>query len=250
MTESARGPEAPEGGAGSGGGGGTPPPPPEPEEKGGGADGPDPDAWMVTFSDLLTLLMTFFVLIFASQDPVKEKLQEAFGQQTGVFGLFRRSFVEDVTAIPRTEISQERLQALLDEVGATDVDVEQEERGIVVTLPSDAYFDPGSARLTQRAVARVTALTQYLQYSDHRIRVEGHTDNREVSSPTYPSSWELSLARAHSVLDVFLSRQIAPDRMSLVGYGPSQPRHDNISRVGRARNRRVEIVITGRIESP
>lgn len=238
----------PEGGAPAGG---SKAPPPEPAPKAKKADeGPDPDAWMVTFSDLLTLLMTFFVLIFASQDPVKEKLQEAFGQQTGVFGLFRQSFVEDITAVPRVEVSQERLQALLDEIGATDIDVTQDERGIVVTLPTDAYFEPGSARLTQRAVTRVAALSRYLQFTEHRIRVEGHTDNREVSSATYPSGWELSLARARSVLDVLVSRQIDPIRLGLSGFGPSRPRYDNTSRVGRARNRRVEIVVMGRFESP
>ena len=64
-----------------------------------GDEGPDPDAWMVTFSDLLTLMMTFFVLIFASQDPIQEKLQEAFGQSAGVFGRFRTSFFERIAAL-------------------------------------------------------------------------------------------------------------------------------------------------------
>lgn len=216
-----------------------PPKPKAPDE------GPDPDAWMVTFSDLLTLLMTFFVLIFASADPVKEKLQEAFGQTSGVFGLFRRSFVEDITAVPRVEISQERLQVLLDELGASDIEVSQDERGLVVTLPSDAYFEPGSARLTEQARTRVGVLSEFLRFSRHDIRVEGHTDNREVSSATYPSSWELSLGRAHSVLLILRGRGVPDTRLSLVGYGPSRPRFDNGSRLGRARNRRVEIVIVG-----
>jgi chemotaxis protein MotB len=224
------------------------PPPEKPAKAKAPDEGPDPDAWMVTFSDLLNLLMTFFVLIFATQDPVKEKLQEAFGQQSGVFGLFRRSFLEEVTAVPRVEVSQDRLQVLLDEVGAPDIEVTQEERGLVVTLPTDAYFEPGSTRLDQRALGRIAVLSQYLRYSSHQIRVEGHTDNREYQ--TYPSGWELSLARAHSVLDALRARGIPEGRLSLVGYGPSRPRFDNSSRVGRARNRRVEIVITGRFESP
>jgi len=227
------------------------PPPAEKPPKPKAADGgPDPDAWMVTFSDLLNLLMVFFVLIFASQDPVKEKLQEAFGQSAGVFGLFRRSFIENVTAVPRVEISQERLQALLEEAGATDIDVEQEERGLVVTLPSDAYFEPGSARLTERARARVAALAQYLRFTTHQIRVEGHTDDREYSSATYVSGYELSLARAHSALLELRRQQIPDGRLGLVGYGPSRPRHSNVSREGRARNRRVEIVIQGLLDNP
>ena len=194
--------------------------------------------------------MTFFVLIFASADPVKKKMQEAFGQSSGVFGLFRRSFLEDVVAIPRVEISQDRLQVLLDELGANDIEINQDDRGLVVTLPTDAYFNPGSARLNDVARARIGALSEYLRFSDHKIRVEGHTDNREVRSATYASSWELSLTRAHSVLLLLQATGIPVERLSLVGYGPSRPRFGNISRLGRSRNRRVEIVIVGPRETP
>ena len=96
----------------------------------------------------------------------------------------------------------------------------------------------------------MVALAKYLRFSDHNIRVVGHTDNREYSSVTYPSAWELSLARAQTIL-VNLTRQGVPEsRMSLVGYGPARPRFDNISRLGRARNRRVEIVILNGSENP
>ena len=250
MTETA---DTPEGGAAAEdrdeGAAARPQGPVEPRErepKPKSADeGPDPDAWIVTFSDLLVLLMTFFVLLFASSDPIKEKLQEAFGQSSGVFGMLRRSLIEDITAVPRVQISQDRIQVLLAEAGASDIEVRQDERGLVVTLPSDAYFEPGSTRLTETAVKRVGVLADLLRFTTHKIRVEGHTDNREVSSATYPSSWELSLGRAHSVLRLLLGRELPPTRLSLVGYGPSKPRFDNASRVGRSRNRRVELVIVG-----
>lgn len=213
-------------------------------------EGPDPDAWIVTFSDLLTLLMTFFVLMFASADPVKEKIQEAFGQTSGVFGLYRRSFLQDVTVVPRRNINQDRLQVFLADIGAVDIDVTRDDRGLVVTLPTDAYFRPGSASIDEKARKRVAALAEYLQYSRHKIRVEGHTDNREYSSATYPSAWELSLARAHTMLLELVDKGIPQDRVSVTGYGPSHPRFDNFSRLGRARNRRVEIIILGGLESP
>lgn len=213
-------------------------------------EGIDPDAWMVTFSDLLTLLMTFFVLIFASADPIKEKLQEAFGQTSGVFGLYRRSFVDDLAAVPRREINQDRLQVFLDDIGAIDIEVDRDERGLVVTLPTDAYFRPGSARLDQKARKRAGALAEYLRFTTHRIRVEGHTDDRETRSATYASGWELSLGRAQTLLGELLRRGMSPDRLSVTGYGPSRPRFDNFSRLGRARNRRVEIVILDGLENP
>ena len=232
-------------------GGGIAGPPEEAAPKPKAPDeGPDPDAWIVTFSDLLTLLMTFFVLMFASADPVKEKIHQAFGQTSGVFGLYRRSFLEDVTAVPRRSINQDRLQVFLDDIGAVDIDVTRDERGLVVTLPTDAYFRPGSARIDEKARKRVAALAGYLQYSRHKIRVEGHTDNREYSSANYPTAWELSLARAHTMLLELVDKGIPEDRVSVTGYGPSHPRFDNFSRLGRARNRRVEIVILGGLESP
>lgn len=216
----------------------------------GGDDGPDPDAWMVTFSDLLTLLMTFFVLIFASQDPIKEKIFEVFGQSTGVFGLFRTSFFEDISAVPRTDISQDRVQVFLDEVGAVNIDVKQEERGLIITLPSNAFFQPGSAVLTKEAVTRIGQLAELLQYTKHDIRVEGHTDDLEARRGLTGSTWDLSLERAHAVLLQLLRKPMDPRRLSLTGYGPSRPRYSNVSRLGRQRNRRVEVVILNRGESP
>ncbi len=215
-----------------------------------GDEGPDPDAWMVTFSDLLTLLMTFFVLIFASQDPVQEKIFEVFGQSSGVFGLFRTSFFEDISAVPRTDISQDRVQVFLDEVGAVDIDVSQEEQGLVITLPSNAFFLPGSAVLTKKAVTRIGQLAELLQYSKHDIRVEGHTDNLEARRGLTVSTWDLALERAHAVLLQLLRKPVDPRRLSLTGYGPSRPRYSNVSRLGRRRNRRVEVVILNRGDGP
>ncbi len=213
-------------------------------------EGPDPDAWMVTFSDLLTLLMTFFVLIFASQDPIEEKVLEAFGQSAGVFGRFRTSFFEQISAVARKDISQDRIQIFLDEIGATDVDVSQEEQGLVITIPSQALFAPSAARLTGQARQRLAQVSQVLRFTRHDIRVVGHSDDRETAGGASADGWELSLARAHAVLQELIGNRIPESRMSLNGFGPSRPRFDNRSAAGRARNRRVEIVILNRPESP
>lgn len=225
-------------------------PPPEerePKEPKGGEGGRiDPDAWMVTFSDLLTLLMTFFVLIFASQDPVPpETLRQAFGQSQGVFGLFRLSFLENITAVPRQDINEDLVRVFLDEIGALDIEVEQQPQGLVITLPADTYFGPGRTALNERSRTRVDKLAEFLRDTGHAIRVEGHTDNREGSLAGI-DPWELSLDRAENVLERLRGAGIAPGRLSLVGYGPSHPRYDNVSRLGRQRNRRVDIVILNR----
>ena len=212
---------------------------------GGGDDGPDPDAWMVTFSDLLTLLMTFFVLIFASQDPVQEKLFSAFGQSTGVFGLFRTSFFETVTVVPRQDISQDRVQVFLQDVGAVNIEVKQEARGLAITLPSNALFRPGSAVLNAAGVKRIGQLSELLRFSKHEIRVLGHPDDREAGD----ANWALSVERAHAVLLQLIANKVDKQRMSLAGYGPSRPKFSNASRLGRQRNRRVDIVILNRGET-
>lgn len=222
--------------------------PPKRERGGrGGGEQPDQDAWMVTMADLLVLLMTFFVLIFAAQDPLPpEKLQEAFGQTTGVFSLFRTGFLERISVAPRRDISQDLVQVFLDEIGALDVDVIQEERGLVITLPTDTFFAPGSPALNRRARTRIDQLSAFLAVTKHRIRVEGHTDTRERVQPPYPGIWELSVARAHRVMRRLERNGVAEDRLALVGYGPAKPLFDNVSARGRARNRRVEIVILNR----
>jgi len=244
-----------EGSAGAGGGvpveqsrSGEPPPPPrEVKEKKGEGSELDPDAWMVTFSDLLTLLMTFFVLIFASADPIPEEtLFEAFGQTTGVFGLYRTGFLEKITAVQGKDINQDLVQVFLDQIGASDVEVKQQEEGLVITLPSDTYFEPGRARLNKKALARIEQLAAFLNVTRHRIRVEGHTDNRERVRQPYPGRWELSLARAHRVLEQLVAKEVPERRLSLSGNGPSRPRFSNVSRRGRTLNRRVDIVILNR----
>lgn len=226
-----------------------PPKPPESKEK-AVDEGPDPDAWMVTFSDLLTLLMTFFVLIFASQDPIKEKMFEAFGQSTGVFGMFRTSFFERVTAVPRQDISQDRVEVFLQEIGALNIDVKQEARGLVITLPTNAFFRPGSAVVNRAGLRRIAKLTELLKFTRHKLRVEGHTDDRELRGGLAGNAWELSVERAHAVLLRLEAGQIDPRRLSLVGYGPSRPKFSNVSRRGRQRNRRVELLILNRGENP
>jgi chemotaxis protein MotB len=226
---------------------GSPAPPPKRERAKGGGSSLDPTAWMVTFSDLLTLLMTFFILLFAAADPVPpKKLQEAFGQTTGVFGAFRRGFLEKIMVTPRQDISQDLVQVFLTEIGALDIEVLQDERGLVMVLPTDTFFRPGGVTLNRKARRRIDQLAAFLKDTGHRIRVEGHSDNRERPKGRVRSRWQLSLARANRVLERLVVRSIPEARLSLVGYGPAKPRFKNLTRKGRAGNRRVELVIVKR----
>ena len=219
--------------------------------KGGGGGGLDQTAWMVTFSDLLTLLMTFFILPFAAADPVPpKKLQEAFGQTVGVFGNFRTGILEKIRVTPRQDISQDLVQVFLTEIGALEIEVRQDERGLVMVLPTDTFFRPGSVTLNRKARSRIDQLAAFLKDTGHRIRVEGHSDNRERPRGRGLDRWRLSLARANRVLERLVIRKIPEARLSLVGYGPAKPRFKNLTRKGRAGNRRVELVILNRRKNP
>ena len=190
--------------------------------KGGSGGQLDQTAWMVTFSDLLTLLMTFFILLFAAADPVPpKKLQEAFGQTVGVFGDFRTGILERIMVTPRQDISQDLVQVFLTEIGASEIEVRQDERGLVMVLPTDTFFPPGGVTLNRKARSRIDQLAAFLKDTRQRIRVEGHSDNRERPKGRDPDRWRLSLARANSVLERLVVRSIPETRLSLVGYGPA-----------------------------
>ncbi|MDH5752273.1 MAG: flagellar motor protein MotB [Deltaproteobacteria bacterium] len=220
--------------------------PPEPERSKSGGSQLDPDAWMVTFSDLLTLLMTFFVLIFASQDPVPDStIAEAFGASTGVFGQSRSSFLEVIGVVRKKDISEDMVQVFLNESGSIDIEVKQTEQGLLITLPTDTYFKPGSAALSDKSLSRLNKLAVFLKDSKHGIWVEGHSDNLE-RPPAGMDSYGLSLKRATTVLELLLRHGVDDYRLGIAGYGPIKPRFDNVSRLGRARNRRVDIVILNR----
>ena len=231
--------------------GGSPAQPPKRERAKSGGGGLDQTAWMVTFSDLLTLLMTFFILLFAAADPVPpKKLQEAFGQTVGVFGNFRTGILEKIRVTPRQDISQDLVQVFLTEIGASEIEVRQDERGLVMVLPTDTFFRPGGVTLNRKARRRIDQLAAFLKDTRHPIRVEGHSDNRERPKGGVPDRYRLSLARANSVLERLVVRRIPEARLSLVGYGPEKPRFKNLTRKGRAGNRRVELVIVNRGKNP
>jgi flagellar motor protein MotB len=122
----------------------------------------------------------------------------------------------------------------------------QTERGLIVSLSEAGFFAAGEAVIAPEAEAVVGTLAESLQTSDVQVRVEGHTDSTPISNARYPSNWELSTARAASVLIRLTERGIRPERLSAAGYGGFQPVADNSTAEGRAQNRRVDVVILNR----
>ncbi len=119
-----------------------------------------------------------------------------------------------------------------------------DERGLVVSLNNAALFDSGSADLHSSQKTTVKKIGTMLKKLPNYIRIEGHTDNRPINNPQFPSNWELSVLRATSVVQVLIKDvKIAPDKVSVVGYGEYRPIIPNNSDANMKLNRRVDIVI-------
>ncbi len=126
----------------------------------------------------------------------------------------------------------------------SDAKVKLQERGIVISFASSLFFEPGSAGLKPEAFSILNKLADTLKSADRVIHVEGHTDNQPIATAVYPSNWELSTARASSVVRYFISKKgFDPAKLAAVGYAHTRPIADNLKAEGRAKNRRVDIVI-------
>jgi len=124
------------------------------------------------------------------------------------------------------------------------VEVTYNERGIVITIyPDQILFDSGSARLKPGFMAILDVLGPKLKGLPNNIEVDGHTDSVPISTATYPSNWELSAGRAGAVIRYLETRGLPPARLSASGYADTRPVDSNDTRQGRARNRRVELIV-------
>lgn len=225
--------------------------------------GMDRNAWMVTFSDLMTLLMTFFVLLLSMSSLDDQKLKGMFGSLLGVMGVLEYGTKTEVGREPiiiKSELAGGRFlyeARLIQEMvlGRDKKDDEadpfkegaevfEDKRGLAIRLPAAVLFKPGSADLSPLVLPYLDRLSAFLAKSEHLIRVEGHTDDRPTSSTSYPSRWELSMARATTVLRYLIDTgHLSPRGFAAVAYADIRPIASNDTEEGRARNRRVEVVL-------
>lgn len=220
---------------------------PKEEEKTG-------STWLATYGDMVSLLLCFFILLysFSSVDSQKFKqvaisLQEALG---GI--LMGGSSLGDDTMMEGSELEQEQMgQAMLEieayikESGLQGVvAVAYEERGLVIRFMDTVLFDLAKANLKSGSLVILDKLATVLHKVPNQIAIEGHTDNLPIHTAEFPSNWWLSTARANRVAEYLMDQQgIAPERVSVVGYGEYRPLSPNTTAANRAKNRRVEILI-------
>ncbi len=194
--------------------------------------------WLISYSDFLTLLFTFFVALYALSSIDITKAEKMTSSLRKVFKVIDEpiSFEED-----RNKAIIEDLRKLLNDISG--INIKSDARGIVVTLPDSLLFSSGSAELKPESIDALTRIGEKLKELPGKVAIEGHTDNIPISSSVYKSNWELSSARASSVLHFLLQRGLSPDRFLIAGYGEYKPVATNDTDEGRAKNRRVELII-------
>lgn len=209
----------------------------EPEREREEEEHENTERWLISYSDFLTLLFTFFVALYALS-VIDQNKAESFSES--LRQVFR--VIDDPIKIER-EKSQlvKELETLLKDFQGTFV--KEEYRGTVITLPDSLLFDSGSAELKPQSKEILTKLAEKLKGMPNKISVEGHTDNVPIRSDKIRSNWELSTLRALSVVHFLIETGISPDRLSATGYGEYRNIADNNTAEGRAKNRRVEIVL-------
>jgi chemotaxis protein MotB len=170
---------------------------------------------------------------------------------TFIFQKGRRSDVEKIEQLSKELDSLTRTQRLLEdrlaqEIQDKQVKLQMMERGLVITVVGDVLFDSGKAKVRTEAYSILDKISAVLKENvpDLKVGIEGHTDNQPIQHSGWKSNWELSSARALSVLHYIVDeRGISPDRVSAIGYGEFQPVSSNDAKEARQLNRRVEIVI-------
>jgi chemotaxis protein MotB len=213
---------------------------------------------MVTFGDMMALLLTFFVLLLSFSQMDIVKFEEAAGHMTTAFGVQR---MEQRNPIPSgekeiaNEFSQEvilvrlkesLINVLISMIDNGEAEVEEEAEGFLVRLSGDALFVPNTSHIRPEMEPMLQQIANELATQKNLVRIVGHTDDHapDPNSP-YPSSWARSIAMSSSVTDFLVTKGgIEPRRLEARGKGSFNPRASNATSGGRAQNQRIEIRVS------
>lgn len=236
------------------------------------------ERWLVSYADFITLLFAFFVVMYSLSSINEGKyrilsnsLVQAFnsassnrlGEQalpppiTLPVPAIKRSAPPD----KRAEVRQRAAQKMRDIAGDIrrvlgplegngQVRVTEGAFGITVEINASVLFAPGGSELGTQANAALRAVGEVISSAEFPVMVEGHTDNTPINNLRFPSNWELSSARASSVVRLFTESGVSPNRLTAAGYADQRPIADNATEAGRARNRRVAIMLESRVPVP
>jgi chemotaxis protein MotB len=214
------------------------------------AESSDKDRYLITYADLITLLLGLFIILYAISNIDNKKYSNMIEAMTNVFGkpvpvTNLTPGTQGVKNLSPTEQLKTELMKLIDDNNySSSIRFEENERGITIHILDDILFAPGKADLTEASKHVLSNLAVILRELPNDIRIEGHTDNTPINTSLFPSNWHLSQARATStVFYLIQNEKLNPDKISTVGNAEYKPIAANDTPEHRSQNRRVDIVI-------
>ena len=223
-------------------------------------------AWQGTYGDMITLMLCFFVMLYNPSEidvtelaTITQSLQmQETESVTGGLSLSAGRLSDlgnNINSLPSLEkgrslglAKKKAVSLFAPDVKSNRITITSDERGLVITLLSDNFFEEGSADLnineTRDTLLRLSEFFRSDEMKNRKFRIEGHTDNTPVASDSqFPSNWELSSTRAVNVLHYLADYGVRENNFSIAGYADTRPKFSNETAEGRAYNRRVDIII-------
>jgi chemotaxis protein MotB len=204
--------------------------------------------WLLTYADMITLLLAMFILLYAISKINQKKYQEVMQIAAKVIGKKNISAVEEASVEKlesKLQNAQEKLKKIIEDKNMREkIQLMVEERGIRISFQTDGiFFDLGKADLTEDFQSILGAMATTLKEIPNSIRVEGHICDMPINTVEFPSNWELSTRRATNVLRYLIEEGVPGEKMAAAGYAETRPIAPNDCEENRVKNRRVDIII-------
>jgi len=230
------------------------------------ADEPTPSTWLNTYSDMITLCLCFFVILFNPDDVTQAQLDAISASvQTGGIGSMPGGLTlsagisaelgNTIMSLPSMERGRlmgtairRAISVFSPEIRSNKVKVTHDERGLVITLAGDAFFNPASARInidaTRDILLRLGTYLSSEELRGRKFRIEGHTDAVDVDpNGPWEDNWQLSVERSRAILRYLAALGVDERRFQIAGFADTMPVSSNDTEEGRANNRRVDVII-------
>jgi len=210
----------------------------------------DSPIWIIAYSDMATLLLTFFILYYSIASMNVAKFKAAIlGDADAPIGLIElvdsvkiKKRIVELTGMQTNDILADLRSSSQDFAGALEVVASNGK--VIFRVPAKVLFESGSATIQKAGRPVLDEIIQILKkFPQYQINIQGHTDDIPISTERFPSNWELSATRATSVLRHFVDREIAPENLTATGFADTFPLFSNETEAGRSKNRRVEFVL-------
>ncbi len=215
------------------------------------------ERWLVSYADFMTLLFAFFVVLFASSRHNGSSLHKVAGSIRNGFSQMSVTPEEPMNSVPPpgpkpaaaphvdlTRLRQQLQEVLGDSIARHEIVLEQTPDGLVISLRELGFFNSGQARVLPGAADKIKRAARVLVQHDVQIKVEGHSDDQPIHNSIFHSNWELSAARAMTVLALLVDQGgMDPGKVSLGAYGSYHALASNSTEEGRRINRRVDLVV-------